>query len=85
VKNPFLIIDGGLATRPVSRREPADDKLVRFEAPMHDNETAASPGSSGLRLLEESEGYGLIPSHALGCVLDFEYNGVPARHGFLLD
>ena len=85
MKNPFLIIDGGLATRPVSRREPADDKLVRFEAPTHDSETASSHGSSGLHLVDDSESYGLIPSHALGCVLDFEYNGVPARHGFLLD
>ncbi len=82
---PFSIIEGGLATARETRRAPASDKVVRFENPLERPEPPAAPGSVGLHALDDDESFGLVPAGALGHILDFEYNGVPARHGFLRD
>jgi hypothetical protein len=85
VHPPFSIIEGGLAAARETRRAPVADKVVRFENPTGDDEPPATYGRVGLHALDDEEGFGLVPAGALGHILDFEYNGVPARHGFLRD
>lgn len=82
---PFLIIEGGLATAPAPRRARLSDKVVRFENPPHDHEPAPAEENSGLHALGDTEDFRPTGHRPAACILDFEYNGVPARHGFIHD
>jgi hypothetical protein len=85
VKNLFLIIDGGLMTEPAPRGMIPCDKVVRFETPACEDRAPATPEPSFLRALDDEPGFDLDGAESPGCILDFEYNGVPARHGFIRD
>lgn len=72
-------------TAPASRRAMPDDKVIRFETPANDAQSPAPAEPSFLRALDDEPGFDLDGAESPGCILDFEYNGVPARHGFIRD
>ena len=85
MKNLFLIIDGGLLTEPVPRRTIPCDKVIRFEVPANDDPSPETYGRGFLRALDDAPSFDYDTAESAGCILDFEYNGIPARNGFIRD
>lgn len=72
-------------TAPASRRAVRSDKVVRFETPASDAQSPSIYEPSFLRALDDNQGFDLDAAESTACILDFEYNGVPARNGFIRD
>lgn len=72
-------------TAPAPRRTMPCDKVVRFEIPAYDGPYPATSERGFLHALEDDPGLDQAGVESPGCILDFEYNGIPARNGFIFD
>lgn len=85
MKNLFQVIEGGLVTATGARRTILCDKVIRFETPPEFERPPSRYEYGFLRSLDEDVGFDSEAAEPAGCILDFEYNGVPARRGFIRD